>query len=270
MKSLKSTFKTVSLIAFSSLFIIACECDDEGTTPLNEYQATINLTQFVDGNALVMNTTDFRYTNAMGQQYNVSRLQYLISDITFHRTNGTSFIIEDYHYLDLDDPSTTVYTPTIKVPEGDYSSISFTFGFDEEDNQTGAYADLNTVGWNWPTSTNTMFGDLGGGYHFMRLEGDYLDSAGSIAQFRHHMGTARDTSTNPFTFVANHFEAQLANSSITVNGDFSFDIEMNIEEWYQNPTNWDLNVYNAPIMPIYGAQRLLNTNGPSVFTIKKN
>ena len=274
MNTYKSTLKKLSFIAISSLLLISCDDDDDAVqVQVNEnatFQPTINLTQFVDGDALAMNTTDFRYTNAMSQRYNVTKLQYLISHVTFNKADGSEFIIDEYHYIDLADPSTTTFIPETKVPQGDYTSISFTFGFDEEHNITGAYTDLNTVGWNWPTSTNTMFGDLGGGYHFMRLEGDFLDSSGNVAQYRHHMGTARNTSTTPFTFTPNHFDAQLANSAISINADFSFDIEMNIEEWYQNPTNWDLNVYNAPIMPVYGAQRLLNANGPSVFTVKLN
>ena len=83
------------------------------------------------------------------------------------------------------------------------------------------------------------------------------------------MGTARDTTTNPFTYEENHLDITLANSDITVNANFSFDLEMNIEEWYENPTSWDFTVWNAPIMPTYGAQKALNRNGATVFTIKK-
>ena len=141
-------------------------------------------------------------------------------------------------------------------------SDASSFGFDEEDNISGAYTDLNTLGWNWPAI-------FGGGYHFLRLEGEYLDSNNTSAEFKTHMGTASDGSTMPRTNEINHFDVILPNSNLTVSSDFSFDIEMNIEEWYTNPIDWDFNVWNAPVMPISAAQKALNSNGSSVFTFKK-
>ena len=226
------------------------------------YNVRINLTQYVNGAVLQMNTAGFPYQNAMMQDYNVTKLQYLISDVTFTKSDGSKIVDEGYHYVDLTDSSLLSYTLPTKIPEGSYTSVGFTFGFDDEDNQSGAYTDLNTLGWNWPAM-------LGGGYHFLRLEGNYLDSTNTSAEFKTHMGTARDNSASPAVTTINHFDVVLPNSSLTVSGDFSFDIEMNIEEWYTNPTNWDFNVWNAPVMQIYNAQRTLNTNGPSVFTFKQ-
>ena len=45
---------------------------------------------------------------------------------------------------------------------------------------------------------------------------------------------------------------------------------MDILEWYENPYTWDFNIYNAPIMPVYDAQRKLNLNGPTVFSVNIN
>lgn len=226
------------------------------------YNVRINLTQYVNGSVLQMNTTDFPYENALMQKFKVTKLQYLISNVTFTKSDGSTIVDEGYHYVDLTDSSTLSYTLSTKIPAGSYTSVGFTFGFDEDDNQSGIYTDLNTLGWNWPAM-------LGGGYHFLRLEGNYLDSTNTSAEFKTHMGTARDNSVTPPTFDINHFDVSLPSSSLTVTGDFSFDIEMNIEEWYTNPTDWDFNVWNAPVMPIYNAQKTLNTNGPSVFTFKQ-
>ena len=81
------------------------------------------------------------------------------------------------------------------------------------------------------------------------------------------MGKARDQRTTPPTFENNHFIAQPGNSMITIRSDFSFDIVMNIEQWYEDPVEWDFNVWNFPVMPVYDAQKALNQNGPSVFTV---
>jgi hypothetical protein len=262
-----SNFKTtlLSALAISVLSFPSCKDDEEVVIPrtiVEEYTATINLTQLVDGANLQINTTDYPYENAMQQKFKVTKLQYLISDVTFTKDDGTTVTDPGYHYVDLTNAASLSYTLATKIQAGTYSSIGFTFGFDRTDNVTGEYQDLNTIGWNWPAM-------LGGGYHFLRLEGDYLDSTNTPAEFKSHMGTARDNSTTPPTFEVNHFDVALANSNVSVSTNFSFDIEMNIEEWYANPITWDFNVWNAPIMPIFAAQKALNTNGSSVFTFKK-
>lgn len=261
----------IALFALT-LGLAACSDDDDAGSvvtpaPAASYSATINMSQKANGNDLVMNTTDLPYTTPMGQRFKVTKMQYLISDITFHKTDGSSFTIEEYNYLDLATNAGLTFSPTTKVPKGDYSSISFTFGFDKEDNTSGAYSDLNTVGWNWPSNPSSMFGDLGGGYHFMRLEGDYIDNMNDTSKFKTHMGTARDTSSTPFTYVDNHITVTLANSAISVNDNFSMTLVMNIEKWYGNQVMWDFNTWNAPIMPTFAAQRALNSNGVDVFTV---
>lgn len=272
---LKNFLFAALLLPALTIGITGCEDDDDGVEPKGNpidtipndtldtipknFRATIYMKQVVNGITLMMNTANKPYTNASGQDYSVSRLQYLISDLTFNKVGGESTTIEGYHYVDLDDTTTLTYSPATKIPEGDYESISFTFGFDEQDNVDNAYSELNVLNWNWP-------GMLGGGYHFMRLEGDY-DSLGTSKIFRTHMGTARNNTVTPTTFEANHFDVVLTNSAFTADADFSFDLEMDVAQWYEDTYQWDFNVYNAPIMPIYDAQKKLNENGPTVFSI---
>jgi len=265
--SIKNLILTLFIVPALSIGFTSCKDDDDGVEqPGNSnsgktYSATINMTQFSNSIAVNLRTdTTKPYVNKRGQRFNISRLRYLISDVTFHRGDGSKFEIDGYHFVDVSDPSTATYTPSTKVPEGSYSSISFKFGFDSTDNQPNAYADLNTANWNWPMM-------LGNGYHNMQLEGKY-DSLGTDRFFATHMGTARNQT--PTTFENNHFVAQPTNSSITISADFSFDIEMNVEQWYENTFEWDFTIYNAPIMPIYDAQKRLNENGATVFTVNIN
>jgi hypothetical protein len=262
----KKSLFTLLLAPMLILGFTACEDDDDGSLPANSnsevkrYSATINMKQLANGNAVSLRSDAVKpYTNKKGQSFNISRLRYLISDIQFNKTDGSSFTIEEYHLVDLADNTTLTFTPDTKVPAGNYSSISFTFGFDSTDNQTGIYADLNTANWNWPSM-------LGNGYHFMQLEGKY-DSLGTDRFFATHMGKARNETTTPVSFENNHFIAQPDTSAITVSGNFEFDIIMNVEQWYENPYEWDFTIWNAPIMPVYEAQKRLNENGPSVFTV---
>lgn len=224
------------------------------------FTTSISMEQLVNGQILQLNSPNTIYQNKKGQNFNVTRLRYLISDISFHKSDGNSFSIDEYHLVDVSDSSTFTFYPKTKVPEGKYESISFTFGFDAKDNQTGINADLNILNWQWPLA-------LGGGYHYMQLEGNY-DSAGVSKVFATHMGKARDASNQPYIFENNHFQAFPDSSGIDISSDFHFSIIMNVEQWYENPYTWDFNLYNTSTMPNYDAQKKLNLNGPSVFSIK--
>ena len=126
MKNFKlNAFGGVLLTTLLTLSLACCKEDDGGTIvedPPKTYAVTINMTQEVSGEALKMNTADMPYTNVLGQKYNISKLQYLISDVTFNKTDGSSFTIEDeYFYVDLADSSTLSFTPNTKVPESAYA-----------------------------------------------------------------------------------------------------------------------------------------------------
>ena len=180
--------------------------------------------------------------------------------------NGNTFVIDDYHFVDASNAATLTYQPTVKVPAGKYNMISFKFGFDRIDNAKN-YPDLNAVSWGWPSGVGGT-PDLGGGYHYMQLEGNYDSSATVSKRFLTHMGTARSIIGTDTTFEDNHFVAHPTIGELTVNGEFEFDLVMNVEQWYEDPYDWDFNVYNVMIMPNYAAQRKLFINGPSVFTIE--
>lgn len=261
---MKTFFKSsMAIVAIATLgFLSSCDKDeDDEPCPVKQsYSATIDFKHVVDATPLQLNAANSPYTNAMGQKYNITRLRYLVSDITFNKANGESFTINEYHLVDFTDTTTFIFKPNAKVPEGDYSSISYTFGFDKEDNVSGAYGDLNIVNWNWPAM-------LGGGYHYMQMEGKYLDSTSTEKFFAAHLGTARKMTATDTTFENNEFTTTLANSAINVKSNIEFEMTFNVNEWFKNPTLWDFNVYNAPLMPNYNAQKLMNINGPSVFSV---
>lgn len=251
-----------------SLGFQSCEDDDEVKTTVVErliqvptHSVQINFNHVVDSVSLVLNTTNKPYQNEKGQAYNVTKLRYLISDITFHQSNGTNFTIDEYHLVDLSNSATLTFNPTTKVPAGDYTAVSFTFGFDRQDNAQQTYADLNSAIWQWPMM-------LGGGYHFMQFEGTF-DTSGVNGGFATHMGTARNlTPAGTTTFEDNHFESYHDSLTLSIPNKTQLNLTMNVNEWYKNPYTWDFKVYNMPIMPVYDAQRKLNLNGPSVFSVE--
>jgi len=218
---------------------------------------TFNFTQNWDGKAVTVadfNTTP--YTNAFGNTLQISKLRYLVSRISLHKADGSTVDFEEYKLIDLTEPASLTLTPAIMATTGDYTGISFTYGFTEKDNTSGAYPDLNAATWNWPAM-------LGGGYHFMQMEGSYNDTAGAPQPYAYHNGTAR---VSPDVFEQNYISFNF-NQNFTINDDTTIEIKMNIAEWYKNTYLWDLNVYNSGLMMIYDAQIRMHENGSTVFSI---
>ena len=42
---------------------------------------------------------------------------------------------------------------------------------------------------------------------------------------------------------------------------------MNVAEWFKNPNTWNLNQLNTVLMPNFEAQKMMNLNGRSVFSL---
>jgi hypothetical protein len=275
---------SITILAVSILFF-SCKKDKKGCTDVNacnydaeavidnnncefcntssEQSITFNFTHNYD--LAAVSATDFgtiKYINSYGNQHSITKLRYLISDIALHKPNGDSILIDGYNFTDLAGGTGLVYTPTQKIPDGVYSSVSFTWGFDETDNVSGIYTDLNAASWSWPAM-------LGGGYHFMQFEGMFIDDTAATRGFAYHNGIAREITAVPDTiYHANHFRVKMnAGSTFGINNDVntSIELKMNIAEWFKNTYQWDLNVYGPMLMPNYNAQLRMNENGRSVF-----
>jgi hypothetical protein len=204
--------------------------------------------------------SDLKYTNAFGNIHSISKLMYLVSDLRLYTLDGDSVIIEGYQLINLSDPATLSYELDQQIPVGSYTGIGFNFGFDATDNITAAYPDLNVASWGWPMM-------LGGGYHNLQFEGNFITATSDTIGFGYHMGTARQIAGIDTTFHANHFLVQLPNSGFTLSQDATVEVQMDIAEWFNNPNTWDLNNYNAMLMTNYAAQGLMNANGASVFAL---
>lgn len=246
--------KIVFLLALSFAFI-SCNSDDDNSTPAN-VDLVLNFTQNWDETNVRSSDIDNTvYTNEMGHELKIARLRYLISNITLTHSDGTVYNVSDYNLIDLSNSASLTYDTGMQIPEGTYT-VSFIHGFNEADNIDAEYIDLNTAGWNWPEM-------LGGGYHFMQFDGMYNVNTAASLPFNYHNGTAR--------ISMGVFEQNFVNitpqNTITVNANNIVDIQMNISEWFKNPYTWDLEVYNTPLMPNYDAQKLMQQNAASVYSV---
>lgn len=241
-------------IAFAA---IGCSNDDDGNNIPVTAAVSFNFTQNWGVTEITpSNYTSGVYQNAAGNYVSIDRLRYLISRVELHKADGTTVSFDGYQLIDLADAGSLSFNPSESVATGDYTGISFVYGFNEEDNVNGAYPDLNAADWNWPTM-------LGGGYHFMQMDGNFDDSNGASQPYNFHNGTAR-VSDGIFeqNFISFDFD-----KNFTISGNVTIEIAMDISEWYKNPLTWDLNDRSVNLMMNYLAQKDMQRNGATVFSI---
>lgn len=246
--------KNIALLLTVMIVLLSCSSDEDRAS---EFLISVTNSQHWDGQNIVIGdfgTTE--YTNENGEALKIQKIRYLISKVILTNSFGNEIEIGNYRLVDLTDENTLSYAQNIVVPPGTYTSISFVYGFNEEDNIDQEYADLNTASWNWP-------GMLGGGYHFMQFEGTFTNSAIlNPLPFAYHNGTAR---LSDGVFEQNFITVNVGGLSIDSNA--TIDIKMNLAEWFKNPNTWDLNQLNTLLMPNFNAQVLMNQNGKSVFSL---
>lgn len=247
--------KKVFLLLLFVAVLASCKSDDDSTSSaLVQFQFSQNW----DGTAVTASDIDNTvYTNENGEELKIARLRYLLSRFQLSSTDGSNTLLNTYQLIDLSDASTMQSDSQLTVPEGTYT-VSMVYGFNDEDNVDGAYADLNAASWNWPMM-------LGGGYHFLQFDGMYNVNSSEPKPFNFHNGTAR---VSEGVFESNFVEIDLG--TITIDGDTTIDIQMNIAEWFKNPNTWNLNELDTPLMPNYEAQIMMHENAQSVFSISQN
>ena len=245
---MKKKFLLISAIAF---LFTSCDKDKAMATDI-----TINFTHTVDASELMTNI--MIYTNEAGENYDIQTLKYFISEITLHSENGSSLLLDEVHFIDIKDESTFNLTYN-KVPNNNYTSISFDMGLDTAKNISNAY---NNEAWfgemEWPEiGMNGV--DMGGGYHYMKIEGDFNDS---ISGYGTHTGgtMGRDYSFNHLENISLFIDDDL--------GDVSVNINMELNNWYSSPNQIVFSSYGNGIMGNMQMQMDIQMNGiTDVFSV---
>ncbi|ASZ09928.1 hypothetical protein KTO58_26280 [Chitinophaga pendula] len=175
-------YTIITLAIFSS-------CKKESATPAyNEKKLATLSIQFdniVGEKNLQLNTGV--YTNASGEQFSVSTLQYYISNIKVTTSGGQAYTVpQDSSYFLVSESSATSQFVKVKVPEGEYATLSFVLGVDslrstaKVDKRTGVLDPAGEAGGNMYWSWNS-------GYIFFKMEGSSAVAPGD-KKFRYHIG----------------------------------------------------------------------------------
>jgi hypothetical protein len=261
----KNIFIVVVFFAFVSLL----GCTKGHSDPnLDGGKIVLKFAHYVNGQPLVTDT--MKYINVAGNPYSVSEVKYFISDVVLHRSDGTEQFIykwKDIQYVDEALPTTTTWNVFDKIQPGDYDSISFTFGISKEKNISFMYVNPPEVNMTWPDL-------LGGGYHYLMINGFWKDLNNQRTPYNFHMGIGQiysgTNNTGAITgFVQNYFPVSLKNSSFSIQKGETKEIQiiMNIDSWFKTPHIFDFNYWGGAIMQNQAAMQMAKENGFDVFTI---
>ncbi|HNX21464.1 MAG TPA: hypothetical protein PKG88_03800 [Bacteroidales bacterium] len=252
--------RLLSFLLFPLLFL-SCEDEPEVGT-LN-----INFTHYVDQAPIQLN--QMIYTNAALNPYQVNEIKYFISKVYLITDENEYVEIEQeegIHYVDLNYSNTTSWNIN-NLEEGEYKAIQFVFGLDEEDNTSNRFPNSPECNFFWPQH-------LGGGYHYMQINGKWQPPTGDLKNFNFHTGIGQLYYSNVlaidsiYAYVHNYISITVPAHFVIKEAETShLEFRMNVEQWFKDPYDYDFNYFGSSIMQNQNAQSVIKANGRDVFEI---
>lgn len=189
--------------------------------------------------------------NAAGNPFSLKKLNLFISNFELKQNNGITFTSNDVFYIDPLISNKSTFTLD-SLLDGTYSSISFLVGIDSIKNVAyGLSNSTDNINMIWPTA-------MGGGYHFLKMEGYFKDSNNVQQGYALHLGKN-----------ANLTKVTL-NCTMLQNTTHSYNLTFNVSKVFNYPYVYDLNIDNCYTMSDPIAMNKIKTNLENVFTIKQN
>lgn len=233
---------------FFALFIFFTffnSCDTE-----EKIKISLEFRHFIDEENLELNS--LIYSNSFQETYSIQRLLYVVSDIKFHCENGETVSLPKYHFVNLDNLDSSILE-NISLPSF-CTSISFTFGFSGAENSSNLYLNESDNFHNlmfWPDI-------IGGGYHYLKLEGKYYNSNQEEQFYNTHTGSLNGIDYSfDYEFIINETNFSTVH------------VDMNINNFYNNPI-YSFEEYGSGIMQNEAAQQNIFNNLNDVFSIETN
>lgn len=187
------------------------------------------------------------YTNASGEEFTVTKLNYFVSNIKLQKADGSEYVIpqnNSYFLVKLSEKNT--HQLSLKdIPLGEYTGVSFTIGVDslrntlEPSQRTGALdvgGAAEDMYWSWNT-----------GYIFFKLEGSSpVVPASQNNQFKFHIGfyggyntpTINNLRTTSINFGTDKLKMQQGKTSLV-------HLKVDLAEFFKNPTLIKLSENNS-------------------------
>jgi hypothetical protein len=244
------SFKYALAVAVLGVLTGSCNKDPAPPVPVTPGSGSvaIRLAFEWDGKPIVPGVTAHALPGI--SQVTVSRLNLLLSDIKFETENGEMMNADTVLYADASGDPLFMLND---IPAGVYQVVNLTIGLPAARNISGSLpATEDYLLMAWPEA-------MGGGYHFLKLEGHYTDSLAQSHGYAMHIGTPATASVHNKIPINMH---------ISGGRQSEFTLVMNVAEWFRNPTAYDLLHEDNYTMGDAVLMQKLSDNGKDVFTVR--
>jgi hypothetical protein len=181
-------YAVIVLLSITST-LMACSKKEDPAPSGEKATLSIQFDNIVGNKNLQLNTGT--YTNAAGEQFSISKLQYYISNIRVTTAAGVEFVVpQDSSYFLVNEADPASQFLKMRVPEGDYASLTFVLGVDslrstmDIGKRTGVLDPSSGM-------DDGMYWGWNSGYIFFKMEGlsaaAPLDPSGQN-KYRYHIG----------------------------------------------------------------------------------
>lgn len=238
--------KLYPLFSLGLIGFCACSPDVIETDGTGTFQMDFD---FVVGADSLTIQSEF-YSNAAGNSFNVSRLQYFVSGVELYSNGAVKFVQTSIPQL-VNAAYSDTRTVTLRdVPAGRYDSIRFAYGVVPEYNTMYAFPLTSPdVHMYWPPS-------MGGGYHHMKMEGYWRDED-DFGGYAFHIGY------DGFLLrIGLPINIKVESSSVN-----TLDLEMDVKKWFDEPNEFDLTTGVGYTMGDTLYMGYLLENGSGVFSV---
>lgn len=243
--------KVKFLLVLIAVLFFACGEDEK--IELENPQISFHFKHYYKSQTLdVRSDNNLIYTNEMGNPWNVKSIKYFISKLIVYKDNGEAYDVNMYKLINPAESNTSYQEYVLKdIPEGHYNKVSFIFGIDSARNKLlglGNNSEVNSMEWPDP---------LGGGYHFMMMDGVFKRKDSVLSGYGIHLGKNGNQYKAEFPIDFNASKGANANINILVN----------IDQWFDGLNKIDLNDGYGYIMESNEKQLLFKQNASRVFSL---
>lgn len=271
---MKRTFSWLLAWAFASgLLIVSCAFpdEDEDTDPIETGTIQLQFDNIAGDQDLQLDST--KYTNAAGEDFTVSKLNYYISNIKLVRMDGSVFTIpQDSSYFLIREAHAESQKLTIRnVLTGDYTGIEFTVGVDSvrsvmDPSEPGRKGILDKdMG---PTNEEAMYWDWNPGYIFLKLEGSSDSASTPNGKYYYHIGGfggRTEKTLNNLRTIKLNFPGQKAIVTTSIVSNVL--IQADIQKVFNGPVQ--LSIKKSPSLMFTDSSKYVADNYAGMFHVKE-
>ena len=184
---------TVMTLFSATLFTFSCDKEDEGEFSPNDKGSIILEFDNVVGSQNLQLNGPQTYTNANGDQFNVTLLNYYISNVKLKKGDGTVYTVpqDSSYFLVKESVAASREIKLKNIPAGDYTEVTFTVGVDSARNTMDLAKRTGILDPAANSGEDNMYWSWNSGYIFFKMEGlspqATADAAGN-KKFRYHIG----------------------------------------------------------------------------------